>query len=74
LGDPFSQLLDALVDLGNRKGNLLAVSTMFVGLALRHRSSSASSTHTFNEECFVEVHSGRASALGMVKKSLTQPR
>jgi len=57
LGDPFSQFLDALVDLRNRETNLLSVSTMLVGLALRHRSSSAPSTNNFNNERFAEVRS-----------------
>ncbi len=62
LGDPFSQFLDALVNLRNRETNLMSVSTMFVGLALRHRYSSAPSTNTFNDECLGEVHSDEARA------------
>jgi len=60
LGDPFSQFLDALVNLRNRETKLLSVSTMFVGLALRHRYSSAPSTNNFNNERFAEVQSDRA--------------
>src|SRR5439155_23121968 len=53
---------------------LLPVSTMLVGFALRHRSSSTPSTNTLNEACFAEVHIGRTTSLGIVKKSLTQPQ
>lgn len=64
LGDTFLQLLDALVDLSNREGNLLAVSTLFVGLAFGHIYSPAPSTNNVNEECFAEVYSDRASRAG----------